>query len=88
MTPIRHLTIAIFAFTILASSVPAGAHARAPNAVGGVLDLSGWNFEKDGTVPLDGEWDFYWSKLLSTQEAAAGQPGKTHIRRHVFLHRV
>lgn len=30
----------------------------------GILDLSDWDFEKDGKVNLDGEWEFYWQKLL------------------------
>lgn len=34
-----------------------------PKAVKGVLDLSQWNFEKDGPVKLDGEWEFHWKKL-------------------------
>jgi len=34
-----------------------------PKAVKGVLDLRDWDFEKDGTVNLDGEWEFYWKEL-------------------------
>ncbi len=30
----------------------------------GVLDLREWNFETDGIVKLDGEWEFYWNKLI------------------------
>ena len=43
-------------------AAPAGA--AAPRAEGGTLDLSGWNFERDGTVPLAGEWMFYGGRLL------------------------
>lgn len=32
----------------------------------GVLDLAGWNGEN--TFELAGEWEFYWDKLLSSQE--------------------
>lgn len=35
-----------------------------PKAQKGILDLTEWNFEKDGIIPLDGEWEFYWKKLL------------------------
>jgi len=35
-----------------------------PKAKKGVLDLSSWNFEKDGIVPLKGDWEFYWKQLL------------------------
>jgi two-component system, sensor histidine kinase len=35
-----------------------------PIAQKGVLDLSQWNFQKDGTVELNGEYVFYWKQLL------------------------
>lgn len=41
---------------------------QAPRAVNGVLDLTEWNFDKDGTVKLDGEWAFYWQKLYSYED--------------------
>lgn len=37
---------------------------RPPTAVKGVLDLTGWNFNKNGAVKLKGEWEFYWRQLL------------------------
>ncbi len=47
----------------------------APIAVQGVLDLravgqsvSPWDFEKDGTVDLVGEWEFYWNELIENPE--------------------
>jgi len=39
-----------------------------PKAQRGVLDLRDWNFEKDGIVKLDGEWEFFWGETLSIQE--------------------
>ena len=36
-----------------------------PAAKAGVLDLSGWDFEKNGMVRLGGEWEFYWHRLLT-----------------------
>jgi hypothetical protein len=39
-----------------------------PKAERGVLDLRDWNFEKDGIVKLDGEWEFFWGETLSLQE--------------------
>jgi signal transduction histidine kinase/CheY-like chemotaxis protein len=36
-----------------------------PVARQGVMDLSQWNFEKDGVVRLDGEWGFHWKQLLA-----------------------
>lgn len=34
-----------------------------PKVVKGVLDLSGWDLEKDGALVLDGDWEFYWQKF-------------------------
>lgn len=31
-----------------------------PKAKNGQLDLTGWNFSQDGSLLLEGEWDFYW----------------------------
>ncbi len=35
-----------------------------PRAVQGVIDLSHWNFTRNGPAHLDGEWEFYWHALL------------------------
>jgi hypothetical protein len=37
-------------------------------AVEGVLDLRSWDFERNGSVNLDGEWAFYWDELLHPSE--------------------
>ena len=37
----------------------------APKAVGGVLDLTDWDLNQDGSLDLAGEWEFYWSQHLS-----------------------
>ncbi|GAB6146507.1 hypothetical protein JCM12294_39470 [Desulfocicer niacini] len=29
------------------------------------MDLSGWNFEKSELIRLNGQWKFYWSRLLT-----------------------
>ncbi len=57
-----------------------------PKAVQGVLDLRSvrdtssvnpekvsreWNFETDGTVRLDGDWEFYWEQFLIPSEKSA-----------------
>jgi hypothetical protein len=34
-----------------------------PKAVKGVLDLRDWNFERDGNINLDGEWECYWEEF-------------------------
>jgi len=49
-----------------------------PEAVGGVLDLSGWDFTNDGPVDLNGEWEFYWQQHLGPQDfAQANQTSRT-----------
>ncbi len=45
----------------------------APKAVGGVLDLSSWDFDRDGPVKLDGAWEFYWRELLNPQDFETGK---------------
>ena len=30
----------------------------------GKIDLSSWNFDTQGTIHLDGEWQFFWQKFL------------------------
>jgi diguanylate cyclase (GGDEF)-like protein len=42
-----------------------------PRAVGAVLDLSGWNSQRDGPVSLAGEWAFYPGELFDAAEARA-----------------
>jgi len=36
-----------------------------PLAQEGVLDCSGWDFESDGKIVIEGEWEFYWEALYS-----------------------
>lgn len=35
-----------------------------PSAVQGLLDASDWSLERDGAIPLNGEWELYWNQLL------------------------
>lgn len=35
-----------------------------PQAIEGVADLTRWNFEKQGSICLDGQWEFFWKQLL------------------------
>lgn len=35
-----------------------------PSAKNGVLDLEAFSLEAEGNLALDGEWEFYWKKLL------------------------
>ena len=39
-----------------------------PFAKKGVLDLTNWDFENNGLVNLNGEYEFYWNQLLNPQD--------------------
>ena len=39
-----------------------------PTAVKGVLDLTHWDFDKNGPVKLTGDFEFYWKQLLNPQD--------------------
>jgi len=40
------------------------AHKDAPKVVDGTIDLSGWNFQRDGSIDLYGDWLFKWDDLV------------------------
>lgn len=44
----------------------------APRAMEGNLDLTGWDFQRQGPLPLDGEWWFYWQQLVTPADLANG----------------
>ena len=43
-----------------------------PISEGGILDLTEWDFEKNGAVNLDGEWEFYWKQLYDPRHFLSG----------------
>ncbi|MBI9082758.1 MAG: response regulator [Desulfobacterales bacterium] len=61
----------------------AGVKKISPMAVGGVLDLRGWNLSQNGPVDLSGQWEFYWEQLLTPADfhgpSAPGRPGFIHV---------
>jgi signal transduction histidine kinase len=68
---------AIFAILLLsgcnASTAFGGTPLLAKEAEQGVLDLRGWDFSQDGNVSLNGQWNFYWNRLLDPEQAAAAR---------------
>lgn len=50
---------------------------KIPVAKHGVLDLTHWDFEKDGIIRLDGEWEFYWKKLYKPKSFLPHPPRHT-----------
>ncbi|XID90500.1 ATP-binding protein [Paenibacillaceae bacterium WGS1546] len=47
-----------------------------PQVENGVLDLTDWDFITDGSVYLNGNWEFYWKQLLTDASAlqTVGKP--------------
>ncbi len=39
-----------------------------PRVEKGVIDLRDWNFQENGSVELEGEWEFYWKELLDNDQ--------------------
>lgn len=60
--------IFIIIFFIFISINCEGKKKTVPNAKLGVIDLRDWNFDEDGVINLDGEWEFYWEEFLSNEQ--------------------
>jgi len=45
-----------------------------PEAVKGVLDLTAWDFKRDGPANLTGEYEFYWKQLLKPSDFSEATP--------------
>jgi len=48
---------------------------KTPPVVNGVLDLTNWDFAKDGTIRLVLNWEFYWNQLLSSEDFSQSKSG-------------
>jgi two-component system, sensor histidine kinase ChiS len=70
----KKLSLTAFVFLIMLSFAGCGDISQRPYAVDGVMDLSSWDFEKNGIAYLDGAWEFYWGKLLTPMELATEKP--------------
>lgn len=63
----------ILAVTPLVLSTAREPQAAALHARQGILDLSTWNPKLENRIRLDGEWEFYWKKLLPASAHIADQ---------------
>lgn len=45
-----------------------------PEAEQGVIDLTQCNFEKQGSIQLEGQWEFYWKQLLEPTDFSSQHP--------------
>jgi len=51
-----------------------GQNDAGPKVESGLIDLSDWDFEEDGNLRLDGEWEFYWDQLYLYEDILGGRP--------------
>ncbi len=58
----KHKLKQIFFLVFIFLSVFLQAENKVPVAHKGTIDLGGWDFDKDGAVVLNGEWDFFWNR--------------------------
>jgi methyl-accepting chemotaxis protein len=75
MRRIATLAAALIILAIAVSSCAGDTRSSRPAAAKGQLDASSWDFEKNGAIPLNGEWEFYWGKLVPPSEFEAGTAG-------------
>ena len=65
----------ILAVMLLILSTAREPQTAALHARQGILDLSTWNPKLENRIRLDGEWEFYWKKLLpASQQGTLGTP--------------
>jgi len=52
-----------------------------PRVRAGILDCRSWDFEKNGSVKIEGAWDFYWDRILPPEEINSpfSEPQRTFI---------
>ena len=54
-----------------------------PPAKQGIVDLRTWDFNKNGIIKLNGEWEFYGGKLLAPEDFNAAT--KTRLKRPGYI---
>ncbi|BAU27827.1 signal transduction histidine kinase LytS [Aneurinibacillus soli] len=54
-------------------------HQTSPRSQHGFLDLSTWDFTKNGAVPLTGEWEFYPNQLLTHHDFVVSRPTPEYV---------
>jgi PAS domain S-box-containing protein len=65
--------ISVILFLLIACK-PNISDGTVPRVVNGVLDLSAWDFDKDGPVALSGKWEFYWHSFLKPNDFSKENP--------------
>ncbi len=62
------IVVIIFAILTFIFNISLQSHKKQVQAKKGTLDLVNWDFQKDGVVSLDGQWEFYWNQLLTYED--------------------
>jgi len=57
--------VAILLFLVLSTNAYGD---RKPVAQNGLLDLTSWNFQRDGILKITGPWEFYWQKFITNND--------------------
>ena len=67
---------------LAASCHPRYSERVAPVAKNGTIDLKNWDFEKDGPIRLNGEWELFWQQQLDQKSLNnTNQAAASHLRR-------
>jgi len=66
------LLVTLICFILVVGCAPDHSRKELPRVEKGMLDLTDWDFDKDGSITLDGEWAFYWNQFLES----ADMPGR------------
>ena len=79
---IKGFRIFYFVLLVFCSSCNVTNNSR-PAVNNGYLDLSSWDFNKDGIINLNGKWEFYWNKLYTPEDfknnALDSEPYYLHV---------
>ncbi len=70
----RAMFILAVSIAALALTAPSIAAAKPPAAVNGILDLTGIDLNESRSVKLDGQWEFYWNRLLEPRDFESPVP--------------
>lgn len=62
------ITLGVFIYIINGSLNVSNTSKPSPVAKSGVIDLRNWDFNKDGMIKLNGEWEFYRSQFLEPKD--------------------
>ena len=66
--PAKWLKLFLILFLIFACACVLNAETPPrPKAVKGVMDIRGWDFDRNGPLDLAGEYEFYWKQLLNLE---------------------